>query len=74
MKPRDNWDHEDWLDYLDGWHEASDLGFKTDRDLNRGVEWRDPSWQGHQLAAPLRKSTARWVYEQGKADQAKVAA
>ena len=42
MKPRDQWDREDLLDYLDGWHEASDLGFKTSRDTARVVSWPDP--------------------------------
>lgn len=37
LKPKDQWDVDDWLDHLDGWHEASGLHYKSDRDPNREV-------------------------------------
>ena len=37
LKPRDQWDSDDWADFQDGWHQASDLGFKSPRDANREV-------------------------------------
>ena len=35
-------DVEGRLDWLDGWHEASGLGFKSTRYPNRAVSWPDP--------------------------------
>lgn len=38
IKNRDHWTPEDMLDFIDGWHEASGLGFKTKRDKQRPIE------------------------------------
>lgn len=43
IKPRSEWDREDLLDYLDGWHAESGLGFKVERDTFRRVVWLDPA-------------------------------
>ncbi len=40
--PPEHRDAEARLDWLDGWHEASGLGFKSDRDRGRAVSWDDP--------------------------------
>lgn len=40
--PPEHRDAEARLDWLDGWHEASGLGFKSGRDPDRAVSWPDP--------------------------------
>ncbi len=45
MKPRAQWDREDLLDYLDGWHDECGLRFRsqrppvrvTHRDIGSGI-------------------------------------
>lgn len=49
-KPRDMWDREDRLDFLDGWHEASEIGFHIQRDPNREVRFCDV--RGQEVAHP----------------------
>ena len=45
MKPRDMWDREDLLDYLDGWHQESGLGSFNMRNGDRRVRFLDPTAQ-----------------------------
>ena len=40
--PPEHRDREAKLDWLDGWHEASGLAFKSTRDPDRLVSWADP--------------------------------
>ncbi len=42
LKPEDQWDTEDRLDHLDGWHAASGVGFKSTRDPEREVKVYGP--------------------------------
>ena len=39
VKPREQWDREDYLDFLDGWHEESGLGLVSQRDRQRTVRY-----------------------------------
>ncbi len=39
IKPREQWDSEDRLDYLDGWHEESGIGFRSTRNRERVVRF-----------------------------------
>ena len=43
IKPRSEWDTEDLLDYLDGWHAECGVGFKVERDVDRRVSFLDPT-------------------------------
>jgi hypothetical protein len=51
IKPRDQWDRDDRLDYLDGWHEASGLGFKSSRDRDRVIAWADEHGSRHRCTS-----------------------
>lgn len=53
LKPKDQWDVEDWLDHLDGWHEASGLGFTSERDLGRAVNIYGPRPSDPNLPRPV---------------------
>ena len=65
LKPRDLWDRDDLLDFLDGWHEASDVGFKAKRDHDRQVSFVDPhakmSEFGPSQNQTERDFVARWT-------------
>jgi len=41
IKPRGQYDSEDWLDFLDGWHEVSSETFHTKRNPERIIRWRE---------------------------------
>ncbi len=38
---RSRWGSEEYLDFLDGWHEATDPHFKTARDKDREVRFAE---------------------------------
>ena len=56
LKPEEQWDTADRLDHLDGWHEASDVGFKSKRDPERVVKVYDPN--DRQLVTHTHKAAA----------------
>jgi hypothetical protein len=45
-KPREEWDREDLLDYLEGWHTASGLHYRPRRDPMRTTK---PFVDGRQI-------------------------
>lgn len=65
MKPKDQWDREDWLDYLDGWHERSVERRTTDRNLGRVVQFRDGDGR-------INSIVARELYDLGKQERAEL--
>ena len=53
LKPKDQWDVEDWLDFNDGWHEGSGLGYTSERDLGRAVKVYGPRPDDARLPRPV---------------------
>jgi len=59
LKPREQWDVEDWLDHLDGWHEGSGLGFNSERDFERVVQVEAPeSRPGRRIISHTHNASA----------------
>jgi len=70
-KPRDHWDRDDYLDYLDGWHSEGDPNFKSTRDLERATGWRVDTNGGplHGGSSQFFESIARLQFDRGVADR-----
>lgn len=69
-KKRDDYDTDDRLDYLDGWHTECGLGFKTKRDLGRRVKFRvpEPTADGKTRMVPHHQS-ASVAFDHGRRER-----
>ncbi len=78
LKPRTDWDTEDLLDYLEGWHAECDVGFSVQRSAARRVAFVDPSAvcpkfpRLQSAPAQLRHAIAVWATANTMAHQSDV--